>query len=193
MKQKRIFIIHGWEGSPKREWFPWIRKELEKRDFNAIIPEMPNPEEPRIKEWVNHISSIVEDPDENTYFIGHSMGCQAILRYLESLDNKKVGGAIFVAGFFELTNLETEEEKEIAKPWLETPIDLDKVKKATNNITVVFSDNDSFVPLEVNKKIFEEKLEAKIIIEQNKGHFSEDSGIFEIPVVLKVLLDYIGE
>ncbi len=154
---------------------------------------MPNPEEPRIKEWVNYISSIVEDPDENTYFIGHSIGCQTILRYLESLDNRKVGGAIFVAGFFELTNLETEEEKEIAKPWLETPIDLDKVKKATNKITAIFSDNDPFVPLEVNKKIFEEKLEAKIIIEQNKGHFDEDSGIFEISVVLKVLLDYIGE
>ncbi|MBU1255710.1 alpha/beta hydrolase, partial [Patescibacteria group bacterium] len=66
MKQKRIIIIHGWEGSPEREWLPWIRKELEKRDFNVIIPEMPNPEEPRIKEWVNHISSIVEDSDENT-------------------------------------------------------------------------------------------------------------------------------
>ncbi|MFH1938328.1 MAG: alpha/beta hydrolase [Patescibacteria group bacterium] len=193
MKQKRIIIIHGWEGSPKREWFPWIRKELEKRDFNIIIPEMPNPEEPRIKEWVNHISSIVEDSDENTYFIGHSIGCQAILRYLESLDNKKIGGIIFVAGFFKLTNLETEEEEEIANPWLETPIDFNKVKKATNNITAIFSDNDSFVPLEVNKKIFEEKLEAKIIIEQNKGHFNEDSGIFEIPVVLKILLDYIGE
>ncbi|MBU1255325.1 alpha/beta hydrolase, partial [Patescibacteria group bacterium] len=124
---------------------------------------------------------------------GHSIGCQAILRYLESLDNKKIGGIIFVAGFFKLTNLETEEEKEIAKPWLETPIDFDKVKKVTNKITAIFSDNDSFVPLEVNKKIFEEKLEAKIIIEQNKGHFNEDSGIFEIPVVLKILLDYIGE
>ena len=108
------------------------------------------------------------------------------------MDNKKIGGAVFVAGFFKLTNLETEKEKEIAKPWLKTPIDLDKVKKATNNITAIFSDNDSFVPLEFNKKIFEEKLNAKIIIEQNKGHFDEESGIFEIPVVLNEILEMIN-
>ena len=33
--------------------------------------------------------------DENTYFVGHSIGCQAIMRYLESVDVKKIGGVLF--------------------------------------------------------------------------------------------------
>ena len=194
MKKKRVIIIHGWDGSPNREWFPWIKKELESKNIEVIIPDMPNAEEPEIKEWVSYITRTVQEPDKNTFFIGHSIGCQAILRYLETLDNKKVGGVVLVAPFFKtLTNLKSEEEEKIAKPWLETPIDFEKIKKTTDGFTAIFSDNDRFVLLEENKKIFEEKLGGKTIIEHNKGHFDEYSNIFEIPVLLNVFLDYLEE
>jgi len=188
---KRIYIIHGWDGSPKGEWFPWIKKELEKRGYNVTIPEMPNPEEPIIKDWVNYISEVVEKPDNETYFIGHSIGCQAIMRYLETVD-QRIGGVVFVAGYFKLTNLESDEEEKIAKPWLKTPIDFNKIKKTTDKITAIFSDNDQFVPLASSKDVLKQKLDAKIVIERNKGHFDEDSGIFEVPTVLKEILEIIG-
>ena len=64
------------------------------------------------------------------------MGCQAILRYLEKLENKKIGGAIFVAGWFNLSEFtfkeepaDEEEERNIAKPWLETPMNFKKIKE----------------------------------------------------------------
>jgi len=194
MEKKRVIIIHGWEGSPNNEWFPWIKKELENRDYQVLIPEMPDTEAPRIKEWVECISRLVKESDENTFFVGHSIGCQAVLRYLETLDNKRVGGVVLVAPFFEtLTNLESEEEEKIANPWLKTPIDFEKIKRITNKFTAIFSDNDQFVILEENKKIFEEKLGGKTVVEHNKGHFDEDSGIFEIPVLLNILLDYLKE
>lgn len=192
MKNKRIIIIHGWDGNSKGDWFPWVKKELENRDYQVLIPDMPNAGEPKIKEWVNHIIKIVQEPDENTFFVGRSIGCQAILRYLETLGNKKVGGVVLVAPWFKtLTNLEPEEEK-VAEPWLETPIDFGKIRGTTDKFTAIFSDNDEFVVLEENRKIFEEELGGKTIIERNKGHFDEDSGIFEIPVLLNVLLDYLG-
>ena len=49
-------------------------------------------------------------------------------------------------------NLNTDEEKEIAKPWLETPIDFAKVKQHTKKFFAVFSDNDDVVPQE-NKNL----------------------------------------
>lgn len=26
---KRIFIIHGWDGFPEEGWFPWLNKAME--------------------------------------------------------------------------------------------------------------------------------------------------------------------
>ncbi len=187
---KRVFIIHGWEGYPEEGWYPWLKKELEKKSFEVFVPAMPNTDEPKIDEWVNFLTNLVGEPDENTYFVGHSIGCQAILRYLEKLNGKKIGGAVFVAGWFILSELETEEEKIIGKPWIETPIDFNKVKIATNNFVAIFSDDDPVVPFKKNEKIFSEKLNAKIIIERSKGHFSEGDGVKELPVALDSILNF---
>jgi len=187
---KRVFIIHGWGGYPEEGWYPWLKKELGKNGFEVFVPVMPNTDEPKIEEWVDFLMNLVGEPDENTYFVGHSIGCQTILRYLEKLENKKIGGAIFVAGWFNLSDLETEEEKIIGKPWIETPIDFNKIRMTTNNFVAIFSDDDPVVPLKENKKMFSEKFNAKIIIEQNKGHFSEEDGIKELPIVLDSILNF---
>lgn len=159
--QKRIFIIHGWDGYPEEGWFPWLKQELEQKDFSVAVPAMPDAAEPNIEAWTSHLSRIVGNADENTFFIGHSIGCPAILRYLESLPaDAKVGGAVFVAGWFTLTNVNSDEEKKIAKPWLETPIDFEKIKQHTKKFIALFSDNDPYVPLD-NKNVFEINLEQK--------------------------------
>ena len=189
MENKRVFIIHGWDGYPDEGWFPWLKKELEQKGFQVQIPTMPEPAEPKIEAWVSHLSKIVGDVNENTFFVGHSIGCQTILRYLESVPaDKKVGGAIFVAGWFTLMNLETEEEKEIAKPWLEISIDFEKVKQHTKKFFAIFSDDDEVVPFD-NKDMFEKRLDAKTFVEQKKGHFSGSDGVLELPVVLESVLN----
>ena len=185
---KRAFIIHGWDGHPDEGWFPWLKTKLEKNGFQVHVPAMPESAEPKIEAWVPHLFKIVGDVDENTYFVGHSIGCQTILRYLERLPaDKKVGGAYFVAGWFTLMNLKTDEEKEIAKPWLETPIDFENVKQHTKKFFAVFSDDDDVVPQE-NKKLFGERLGAKTEMEHAKGHISGNDKVKELPVILEAIL-----
>ena len=185
---KRVFIVHGWGGFPEEGWFPWLKKELESRNIKVEVPSMPNSEEPYIKKWTNYLSKVVGKADEDSYFVGHSIGCQTIIRYLESLPKKvKVGGVIFVAGWFKLMNLEKEEE-EIAKPWLKEDINYSKVKKHCNNFAAFFSDNDYFVSNE-NINLFKERIGVKdIIIEKNKGHFSGSDNVTKLPSVLEALL-----
>jgi len=181
---KRVFLVHGWDGSPDNCWFPWLRKELESRGFLVIVPSMPDSESPNIETWVPFLQEQIGALDENTYLVGHSIGCQTIMRALEGMDGV-VGGLVFVAGFFNLPNLETEEEKEIAKPWLDTPIDTTKIN--AKYVVAVFSDDDEDVPL-TDSKLFEQRLNAKVIIETEKGHFSDDDGVKELPVVLEELI-----
>lgn len=99
-----------------------------------------------------------------------------------------------MAGWAHLTDeaYETEEDEEIAKPWLETPLDWAKIKFHTNKFVGIFSDDDPLVPIS-DAKIFESNLGAKIIIEQGKGHFSGSSGIKELPSALEAILEIAGE
>lgn len=186
MLKKRVFIIHGWGGNPDDAWISWLRKKLMEKGFAVLAPKMPDIENPKIKEWVSFLSDLVGKPDEETFFVGHSIGCQTIMRYLEKIYPQKISGAIFVAGWFNLKNLESPKEEKIAEPWVETPIDFKKVKNSTTSLNVILSDNDPFVPLG-DKKIFENKLGAKIILQKDKGHFTEDDGVIEIPEILELI------
>lgn len=184
---KRVFIIHGWDGHPEEGWFPWLKKELEKRDFSVFVPQMPEADKPKIKNWVSTIIKIVDVADENTYFVGHSIGCQAIARYIETI-NTKIGGVVFVASFFKrLTNMEDDEVKNIAKPWLKILIDFEKVKNNINQCVAIFSDDDKFVPAD-NQEDIRKKFNARIAVEHRKGHFSgSGNNCIQLPEVLKAL------
>lgn len=185
---KRVFIIHGWDGYPEEGWFPWLKRELEKRNYAVQIPAMPNPSEPKIEVWIPYLKELVGKTDEQTYFVGHSIGCQAIIRYLQTLpQNTKIGGAVFVAGWFNVRNLETEEEKRIAGPWLNEPRDDKKIREVVNHAVAIFSDNDKFVSVE-NQQSWKERVGTDIVVEHEKGHFSGSDGVMELPSVLEAVL-----
>lgn len=182
---KRIIIVHGWDFNPNMNWYPWLREELENKGFEVIVPEMPNTSEPKIKEWVSHLKKVVGKLNRDTYFIGHSIGCQTIMRYLEKENYRgKISKIVFVAGWFKLNNLEGEEVKEIARPWMETPIDFNRVREKISKLTVFLSSNEPYNYIKENEMIFRDKLGAKVVILKGKGHFTEDDGVTEIPEVL---------
>lgn len=187
---ERVFIVHGWDGRPDEGCFPWLKTELEKKGFLVYAPAMPEPLHPKIDTWVTFLKEQVGTPDEYTFFVGHSIGCQTILRFFEILPtNTQVGGAVLLAPWIHLTDeaYETEEDSEIAKPWIQTQLLWDKIKSHSNKFIAIFSDNDPLVPL-TDSKIFEEKLGTQTIVEHNKEHFSGSSGIKELPSLLDAVL-----
>jgi len=193
--QKRVFIIHGWDGYPEEGIFPWLKSELESRSFVVKNPAMPEPLKPKIETWVNYLKEQIGVPDENTILFGHSIGAQTILRYLESLPKgAKIGGAVFLAGWIHLTNeaYENDEDVKIAKPWLETFINWAEVKSKANKFIAIFSDDDPAVPFS-DSEIFANMLEAKIIVEHGKKHFSGSDGIKKLKSAFDSILEIAGE
>lgn len=182
---KRAILVHRWSGGPNDDWRPWLKTELEKLGYQVLVPEMPDTHTPIIEKWVAKLTEVAGTPDKDTYFVGHSIGCQTILRYLETI-NTAVGGAVFVAGWFNLENLEDEESKKTAKPWINTSIDLNKVKSVLPKSTLIISDNDPYDCFEENKKKFEE-LGSKIIVLHNAGHITAEDGFTELPQISEVL------
>lgn len=164
---KKFVIIHGWEATPEDNWFPWLKEKLESEGHEVLAPQMPNTANPKLNEWLGHLQSTLKNPDENTFLIGHSLGCITILRYLESLPrNTKIGGAFLVAGFSGPIGFDE------LKSFVDKPLDYEKIKSQTGKIIAVHSDDDSLVPLK-NGEIIKEKLGAKLIVLKNKRHFNE--------------------
>lgn len=180
--RKRVFINHGLNAKPDSHWFQWLKKELEERGFEVLIPQMPNAHNPRKKEWVKTIASSIEIPDEQTYFVGHSLGCVSIVYYLQELPlDMKVGGCVFVGGF------SNDIGKEDVNDFISEPVDFDKVKAQTAHFVTIVSRTDGSVPLD--KAIdFQKSLGAELIVEQNMGHFTEKDGVVYLEVALQSIL-----
>lgn len=184
---KRVFIIHCWADGPEDNWYPWLKTQLESKGFEVQVPEMPDTETPKIEAWVSYLANLVGELNKDTYFIGHSVGCQTILRYL-SVQSGLAGGVVLVTPWLRLKGLEGPEELEIMKEWIETPLSLEEIKNHSKKFTAILSDNDPFVFVE-DGEIFNNKLRSEIIIEHSKGHITKrDDGITELPSALEELL-----
>jgi predicted alpha/beta hydrolase family esterase len=160
--------------------------ELTKQGYDVIAPTMPDTDTPVIDTWVDHLSNLVGDFRSDDVFIGHSIGCQTILRFLEQ-SNGAAAKVILVAPWFTLTNLENEDAWRIADPWFKTPIDFSKILSKSNKFITIFSDNDSWVPYLENKSLFQDKLSPEIITLHNKGHITGDEGSTELPELLNCI------
>lgn len=184
---KKMYLAHCWDGTSNDGWYPWIEQELKKYNVEVVRFDMPNTANPTIEEWVSTLNEKVDKLDEETYFMGHSIGCQTIMRYLETKEVTKIGGILFVAPWLDLLPeaVEDEDSYNTAYPWIHTPINFEKVKEFSNNINCIFSDNDYFVDL-AQEQEFKQKLNAKTIIVNEKGHISQDDDIFELNEILEL-------
>ena len=182
---KKVYLVHCWEGTSNDGWYPWIDKELEKYGVSVFRFDMPNTESPSIEEWVSFLEGKVDFLDENTFFIGHSIGCQTIMRYLETQSIDKIGGILFVAPWLDLLPeaIEDKESYDIAYPWIHNPIHFEKIKSLTDNIKCIFSDDDYFVSLN-QEQLFKDKLGANTIVVKGKGHISQEDNVFDLPEIL---------
>jgi len=187
----RVFIVHGWSKAPETDWFPWLKSELKKKGFDVRCPRMPNTDAPAIKPWVTRLAKVVGEPESSDIFIGHSVGCQTILRYFQSKRNKfRVHGVLLVAPWMHLKIDKSWEQRDIntARPWIKTPLKWNKVKQRSRKFTAILSDNDPFVPLS-DARIFKSRLDAKIIIMHNRGHMDQEAGLKKAPFLLKEVLN----
>ena len=188
----RVVIVHGWGSDSESNWVPWLAGELKQRSIEVIVPDMPDTNAPKIDIWVPFLSSVVKEISENTYFVGHSVGCQAILRYLQTMpEGIKIGGAVFVAGFITLLTGLNEVQVLAARPWLETPLDWKRIISHCSSFVDIYSDDDPHVPVG-EAQILKEKLNAKLVLDSGRGHFGEEDDVTQLPSVLEELLVIMG-
>ncbi|MBI4150723.1 serine hydrolase family protein [Candidatus Woesearchaeota archaeon] len=181
---KRVFIVHGWGSNPKRSWFPWLKRELEKEGYEVHTPQLPSPFWPDRQAWVDALDKAVGTPDDDTYFIGHSLGCTTILLFLQE-KKVNVGGAVFVAPWVEVEN-PSWLQRLLLRTWREVRIAFRMLKRAPFDFSTIFSDDDPFIALS-GADVCRKKLGANVVVEHGKHHFDTINHVTELKTVMKQL------
>lgn len=184
-----IFIFHGTEGHPKENWFPWLKQELEAKGYNVIVPQFPSPPvvPARVSEWFNVLKEYDKYIDENTVFVGHSLGGIFTLRVLEKLEHP-VKAAFFVGapiGVKPILNYDRDSS------FSGFDFDWDNIRSKAKNFVVYQSDDDPYVGLG-NGKELARHLGIELSFIPNAGHFNTKAGYTEFGDLKDKFLDILG-
>lgn len=183
---KKVYLIHGFEGSPNGGWRPYIMRELEKQDIYACALPMPSPSLPILSEWLFEVERCVEkDKEDEVYLVGHSLGGTTILRYLEKFDHKNIKGIISVSA-----PCVCKKESSRISEFLKDDFNWDVIKSKINKVVIIHRDDDPFVPLSDAEEI-KERLNGKLIIIKNGKHLNGSAGFFELPELLEEIMNMI--
>lgn len=180
---KNVIIVHGYTASPQKNWFPWLKAELGSLGALVYVPEMPESSSPNPDKWQQYLTDLPIEIDENTLFIGHSLGCVTVLRFLEQQLTKqqKVGGYILVSGF----DSEQETLPELASH-TQDQLNYDVLINASDKRVSIISSNDEIVSPK-SSKLLANSLKTEIVVEDNAGHFLDRDGYVEFPSLLKII------
>jgi predicted alpha/beta hydrolase family esterase len=168
---KHALIFHGTGGYPGENWFPWLKTELENREYQVAVPQFPTPEDQSLATWLKVLRDYKDYLSEDTIVIGHSLGGLFLLRVLEQLDTP-IRSAFFIG-----TSVGEKPIKFYASDFAFSGFDFDwaKIRHGARHFEVWHSDNDPYVSLANGKKLSSE-LGVELNFIPNAGHFNAAAG-----------------
>lgn len=179
---KNALIIHGTEGNPEENWFPWLKKQLETYGYQVTVPQFPTPQNQDPGHWFATLQPYISSFNEKTLLIGHSCGGAFLLKVLEEI-RTKVKVAVFVAAS---AGVKPIKYYEVDRPFVEKPFNWEKIRQSADHFFVFHSEDDPLICLENGEKIAQE-LGTELIRLKDAGHFNAKAGYKTFELLLEKL------
>lgn len=181
----RVVLAPRWGGTPTHDFYPWLRKELDALGVELSALHLPDPSTPTIEAWVPAVRTAIEDALEADgappIVVGHSVGCQAVMRALAGFDREVASACLLVAAWWQV-----DEPWPSILPWIDTPFDHLRARAAASRFSVLLSDDDPFTRDHARTAaLFRERLGAKLRVASGAKHFNAERE----PAVLESLLE----
>jgi predicted alpha/beta hydrolase family esterase len=191
---KQVILIHGlpskeevtgdvWPSPSNSHWFPWIQKQLTRRDILCQSLEMPKSYNPIYSEH-KRVLDQMEISDE-TILVGHSCGGGFLIKYLSENKNLKPKKVVLVAPWVDPERflIELNPDSDYFN------FEIDKSLTDRTDLYCMYSTDDEESIINSVSKIKEELPDIKMKIFTNKKHFTEKSlNSKEFPELLELIL-----
>lgn len=174
---KVLFIPGNHGGTPRDNWFPYLKRELEKFGLKVIAEDFPDNILAREKFWLPHIKKL--EADAKTILVGHSSGAVAAMRFAEK---NKILGSVLVGACY--TDLGDEDERKSGyynRPW-----NWGAIKKNQEWIIQFASKDDPWIPIAESRYIHK-KLNTEYFEYEKGGHFGVDREYRKLPKLVEVI------
>lgn len=183
---KNALVLHGTNDSSKGNWFQWLRKELEGKDWKVWVPDLPQADAPNMQRYQNFIFSSDWKFNNESVIVGHSSGAVAILGLLQMLpEDVVIDTAVFVGAF------RNDLGRDDLRGLFEESFNFAKIRASAKRFVFLHSDNDPYCPLE-GAEYLSGELGGELIVVPGASHFSLGAGgssYEKLPVLLDILND----
>lgn len=169
----RALLVPRWGGGPDDDWYGWLADELdpdpsvEALDVVELAPRANAPEpEACVAGLAEATGAAIAD---RLVLIGHSVGCQALLRFLAAAAPEGPElDLVCIAGWWGV-----DQPWEEIEPWLRDDYDVERARAAVGSTTVLLSDNDPFTANHrATANLWRERMGAEIALCPRAGHFN---------------------
>lgn len=183
---KTAFIIHGFNGDTLYTFGPWLKNELEKHGYNVLMPQFPIRSDASYCGWSEILDKYVENFNDDTIIVCHSIGNPFIIKYLSD-NNLKAKLYISVAGFCKLFSVPDREDLNHA--FVDFQVHNSNIEYFKTHIPYrysLYSDNDHVIPFDILKD-FINQLNSNPVFISGVGHMGNRDNIHCLPQIVEIL------
>ncbi|MEF3405593.1 RBBP9/YdeN family alpha/beta hydrolase [Agromyces sp. CCNWLW203] len=181
----QYLILHGYENRrPDGHWQRWLAAELEASGASVRYPQLPEPDEPVLDDWIAAIEHQLVGTDARSLtVVCHSLACAA---WLALAARRAAAGRTDAAAARLLLVAPVSDPVLRGIPQIAGfALDSEAVHSAAEQVLVVSGDADPYCP-EGAERLFSAPLGAEHVTVPSGGHLTIDDGFGPFPLVLEL-------
>ena len=168
---RTFLILHGWQGSGPDHWQTWLADRLRAAGETVAYPDLPDPFEPRLEDWL----AVIERAHADTV-VCHSLAC------LLWLHHAAAGGRPAERVLLVAPPSPAGAPEELAT-FFPAPLDAGALAgSAPDGVRLVCSDDDPYCP-EGAAELYGRPLGVPVDLLPGRGHLNPDAGLGPWPAV----------
>jgi uncharacterized protein len=166
---RKAVILHGTDGKPDMNWFPWLKGKLEAAGYEVWAPLLPGNHTPNREVYNNFLFEQGWDFADNIV-VGHSSGAVSVLNLLMDERCPKIKLGVMVGAWAGGTpESYGEKNTQFANLFPQEGFDFSRIKQNASELAFLHGSDDPYCPLE-QAQYLSKQLDAPLTVVPNGHH-----------------------